>query len=35
LIPPEPQIIKCPFCGKENSEGAIFCNQCGMIFKKK
>jgi len=35
LIPPEPQIIMCPFCGKENSEGTTFCNQCGMIFKKK
>ncbi|MFX1307684.1 MAG: right-handed parallel beta-helix repeat-containing protein [Promethearchaeota archaeon] len=35
IIPSEPKIIICPFCGLEISENAIFCSQCGMKFKKK
>ncbi len=35
LIPPEPVIINCPFCGLLKNETAIYCLQCGMIFKKK
>jgi len=34
LILPEPQIIKCPFCGLEINEETTFCPQCGMTFKK-
>lgn len=34
LIPPTPQISNCPFCGLVKSEAAVFCPQCGMIFKK-
>ena len=34
VLPPEPQITSCPFCGLEKSEEMTFCPQCGMIFKK-
>jgi len=35
LIPPEPQIIKCSFCGLEINEETSFCPQCGMKYNKK
>ncbi len=35
LVPPEPKIINCPFCGLVKDETAIFCSQCGRMFKKK
>ncbi len=35
LIPLEPQIIKCSFCGLEINEEATFCPQCGMKYNKK
>jgi len=34
LIPPEHQMIKCPFCGIEVNEETTFCPQCGMKVKK-
>jgi len=34
-ISPEPQIIKCSFCGIESRGEPTFCPQCGMIFKRK
>lgn len=35
LVPPEPEITNCSFCGLVNDKAAIFCSQCGMVFKKK
>jgi len=35
LMPHEPVIINCPFCGLLKNETAIYCPQCGMIFKKE
>ncbi|MFX1569920.1 MAG: right-handed parallel beta-helix repeat-containing protein [Promethearchaeota archaeon] len=35
ILPPEPQITYCPFCGFVFDETPNFCPQCGMIFKKK
>ena len=35
LKPPEPQIVKCPFCGTVKTKGMRFCPQCGRKFKKK
>jgi len=35
IMPPEPQIIKCSFCGLIIDEKLTFCPQYGMTFKKK
>ena len=35
IIPSEPQIIKCSFCGIQINEETNFCPQCGTIFTKE